>query len=99
MVVEKFLGFGCFNFGFKAKPPFKFSSILYKEELKRALSEIPNLSNLKIGSHEAFDRVDTEKLDIIINNALPRMREDSGYFPDYYSLNIRFDIYILSHSS
>ena len=72
---EKAFGIGCFHFGIKKTPPFEFNGSEYIEELKKTLSKIPNLNNLKIKTDDEFESFEVE-----IIEALPSLENDIDYF-------------------
>ena len=86
---EKAFGIGCYHFGVKKTPPFKFKGTEYLEELKLTLSSISNLNNLKISSDEDFNKWTTK-----ITEELPNLEDDDDFFPYPFKLNIDFELYI-----
>lgn len=89
MSKEKSFGIGCFHFGIKKLPPFEFRGSVYIKELKKYLSSIPSLNNLKIETADEFELYSQN-----IDRALPNMGNDIGYFPNPISLDLEFEIYI-----
>lgn len=87
--MEKSFGIGCFHFGVKENPPFDFDGLEYIAELQKSLSNITNISNIKIESDKEF-----KKTKVHIKKKPTNMEEDEGYFPDPAILNIEFELYI-----
>ena len=86
---EKAFGIGCFHFGIKKIPPFKFNGSEYIEEIKKTLSKIPNLNNLKIKTDDEFESYEEE-----IIEALPSLENDLDYFPSPLFFDLEFELYI-----
>lgn len=82
-------GIGCFHFGVKKHPPFKFEGSAYIKALHKALNSISNIDNLKIDCNESF-----KKLSVKINEKLPSIRKKVGVFPNPFRFKIEFDLYL-----
>ena len=89
MSKEKSFGIGCFHFGIKKLPPFQFKGSEYIEELKKYLSKIPNLNNLKIETDNEFKSYCEEIVDV-----LPNLENDRDYFPCPEFFDLEFELYI-----
>lgn len=91
MQIEKSFGIGCFHFGIRKKAPFKYKDSDYIRELQISLSKIPNLDNLKLHYDNSLeDDVGGEPID----ENLPNLKDDVGYYPQIPHLDLEFDLYI-----
>jgi|GEM_PF-1749750 len=89
MSTQKSFGIGCFHFGVRKNPPFTFSGSEYLDELKKSLSKITSLTNLKIDTDEEFKEFETS-----ITESLENLDYGNDFFPHTLILEIEFDIYI-----
>jgi len=89
MVTELSFGIGCFHFGVKRIPPFKFKGSEYIKELNKALESIPNIDKIDISWEEDFKNVSID-----VENELPNIHDNLDFFPRPVFFNIEFEIYL-----
>jgi len=82
-------GIGCFHFGIKKIPPFKFKGSEYIKELRTALQSISNIDNINIYCDDEFKNWSTDLI-----QELPNIGEGNGFFPKPMYMDIEFDVYI-----
>ncbi|MEZ4866736.1 MAG: hypothetical protein R3C14_35780 [Caldilineaceae bacterium] len=78
-------GVGCFHFGIKKKPPYKFTTFEYINEVEAFLQGVPNVTNIVI---------DQELVENEIIELAERTHICQTTFPTFSYLNIQFEIYI-----
>jgi hypothetical protein len=86
MPSELRFGVGCFHFGIKKKPPFKFDTAEYTKELEAFLQSISNISNIYIST----DPISGASFDI--QSEPPSV--EAYTFPLIAFLQIEFELYI-----
>lgn len=69
-------GIGCFHFGIKKIPPFKFKGSEYIKELRTALQSISNIDNINIYCDDIF-----ENWSIDLTQELQNIKRGKGFFP------------------
>lgn len=90
MPEELSFGIGCFHFGIKKTPPFKYTGAEYIKELRKALESIPSIDNVDFDYAEEF-----EALSVDIEEEVPSVEKGQGFFPMARSmLRMEFDLYI-----
>lgn len=83
-------GIGCFHFGLKKKPPFKFEGSEYIKKLRTSLQSISNIDKIGIDCDEKF-----ENLSIDVSEELPNIGKGPGFFPSsLFFMDIEFEVYI-----
>lgn len=83
-------GIGCFHFGYKKTPPYKFRRSDYVRDLKAALEAIAAIKDVVINC--PANEVTEEEIDVI--EAPTALSEGEGHFPPIGVGWIRFRIYI-----
>ena len=81
---------GCFHFGVKKIPPFKFKGEDYIQELNKSLSSIPNIKKIKITCTD----IQFKNTEIEITTKPPPISDGPDYFPQPEFLTIEFQIHI-----
>ncbi len=84
-------GIGCFHFGIKKIPPFRFRGSEYIKELRTALQSISNIDidNINIYCEDVFKNESTD-----VTQELPNIGEGNGFFPEPICMDIEFEVYI-----
>lgn len=82
-------GIGCFHFGVKEQPPFKFEASEYTKQLVAALESISNINNIDIDYDDIFENYSTN-----ITEELCNINKGYGFFPAPQFMRIEFDVYI-----
>lgn len=82
-------GIGCFHFGIKKTPPFKFKGSEYIKELRTALQSISNIDNIHIYCDDTFENWSTD-----LTQELPNIKRGKGFFPWPFHVVIEFEVYI-----
>lgn len=83
------LGIGCFHFGLKKSPPFRFEGSQYIGELRRVLQSISNIDKISVDCEEEF-----KTLSIDLSEDLPNIQNGPGFFPTPLYMYIEFEVYI-----
>lgn len=83
-------GIGCFHFGIKKTPPFKFKGSEYIKELHTALQSISNIDKIDIHCLDEFKNWSFD----LAPQELPNIREGGGPFPKPWYMVIGFEVYI-----
>lgn len=84
-------GIGCFHFGVKKTPPFKFEGSEYIENLRGCLESISNVDKITIACDEEFKNVSFD-----IEEKLPNIGTGPSFFPRPNFMDIEFEVYIPS---
>ena len=82
-------GIGCFHFGVKKIPPFKFEGSEYINKLRTTLQSISNIDNISIYCDEEFENSSTD-----VTEELPNISKGVGLFPKPLFMDIEFQLYI-----
>lgn len=82
-------GIGCFHFGLKKTPPFRFEGSEYIRELRAALQSISNIDKISVDCEEEF-----KTLSIDVSEELPNIQNGPGFFPIPLYMCVEFEVYI-----
>jgi len=82
-------GIGCFHFGVKKKPPFKFEGSEYLKKVRTSLQSISNIDRINVKCEDEF-----ENWSIDISEDLPKIDSGPGFFPNPLFMDIEFEVYL-----
>lgn len=82
-------GIGCFHFGVKKKPPFKFEGSEYLKKVRTSLQSISNIDRINVKCEDEFENWSME-----ISEDLPKIDRSPGFFPNPLFMDIEFEVYI-----